>query len=195
MNYVDEINHRNNILKQVREGQKISPQDRLWLSTHRIYNRLLGHPYLNTDMINLQPNKDYNVIVRIEKLVYTRRIIPVITVPGGKGSIVTNARLTRLDGNPPSKKGVKMLGLLLDSQKRETEFTYRSALGIMGVSYECDYFDDKQEIIIRKDSSVGDPYFAMLSENIDNNKKMYRCKIPMREDFEQFSFSVEWRLL
>lgn len=192
MNYEEEVRYRNKILSQVRNGEKITSQDRLWLLTHRIINRTMGYPYLNTDIIHLCPKMNYVVRVKVENLTYPGRIIPVITVPGGKGKIVANTFLLDHNGDVTSKKPVKMLGLLVDLNYNEAEFAYQSSLGLLGVSYECDYFDDKQRIMLRKNSCVGDPNFAMLSEVIADNKILYRCKAPTTDSFESIVFSIEW---
>lgn len=192
MNHEEEMSYRNKILSRIRNGEKIAVEDRLWLVTHRIINRTLGYPYINTDIIHLHPKVNYLIRVKVESLTYPGRIIPVVTVPGGQGSIVANTLLTEHSGNITSKKAVKMLGLLVDLNHNETEISYQSDLGILGVSYECDYFDDKQHIMLRKNSCVGDPNFAMLSEVLADNKLLYRCKAPTNDSFDCFVFSIEW---
>lgn len=191
MNYEEEMRYRKELLSRVRDGKKITPNDRLWLQTHKVINRLLGYPYLNTDIICLQPKVNYLVRVKIETLAYSNRIIPVITVPGGKGKIIPYWLL--LDGKKvETKKPVKMLGLILDLSHNQAEITYQSDLGLLGVSYECDYFDDKQHLMIRQDSNTGNATFAMLSEVLADNKILYRCKVPDTNNFESFAFSIEW---
>ncbi len=194
MNYEEEIEYRRELLSIVRNGGKLLPEERLWLATHRIINRMLGYPYINTDIVQLQPNVNYVVCVKVEKLTYSDRIIPVITVPGGKGTIVTNGYLADYNGNAVSKKMVKMLGVLVDAKHNEVEFAYQSNLGLIGISYECDYFDERQKLIIRKNSCVGDPGYAMLSESLANNKIRYRCKNPVNDSFEEFVFTLEYNI-
>ena len=104
MNYKEEMSYREKILSRVRNGEKITSEDRLWLVTHRIINLTLGYPYLNTDIIHLRPKVNHSICVKIEDLTYPGRIIPVITVPGGKGKLVANMRLTDYNGNISSKK-------------------------------------------------------------------------------------------
>ncbi len=192
MVYKEEIDYRNEILLRVRNGKKISPEERLWLVTHRLINRSLGYPYLNTDIIHLQPKVNYSIRVKVENLTISNRIIPVITIPGGKGKLVANTQLTDHNGNISPRKNVKMLGLLIDMNHCESKLSYQSNLGLLGVSYECDYFDDKQGIMLRKNSCVGDPKFAMLCEFLSDNKILYRCKAPTNDSFESFVFSIEW---
>ena len=192
MHCEEEVSYRNRILLRARNGEKITSEERLWLATHRIINHTLGYPYLNTDIIQLQSQEDYNIRVKVENLTYPGRMIPIITVPGGNGKIVAHTLLTDYKGNKTLKKPVKMLGLLVDNKHNEAEFVYQSNLRLLEVGYECDYFDDKQHIMVRKSSSVGDPNFAMLSEVLADNKILYRCKAPTNDDFESLSFSIEW---
>ena len=55
-------------------------------------------------IIHLHPKVTYVIRVTVEKLTYPGRIIPVITVPGGKGKIVANTLLADYNGNVSSKK-------------------------------------------------------------------------------------------
>ena len=193
MSYEEEIIHREKILSYVRNGKKITAEERLWLATHRIFNRKLGYPYLNTDIINLNAKEVYLLRVKVESKTYSDRIIPVIAVPGGKGRILATNVLDRV-GNLSPTKSIKMLGLLVDLNRNLVEVSYCSDLGLIGVSYECDYFDDKQNIMIRKDSCTGDHNFAMTCEILSDNKRLYRCKSPISDDFECLVFSLEWEL-
>ena len=194
MKIEDEIIYRDEILSRVRNGEKISSDERLWLATHRIINRSLGYPYLNTDIVHLHPNVDYAIRIKIEALAYPNRILPVITVPGGKGGIVPNTLLVDNQRIIPTNKSVKMLGLLIDLNHNETEVIYRSKLGLLGISFECDYYDDKQRILIRKNSGTGDPTFAMIRDVISKNKIVYRCKTPVTNGFDDFVFSIEGKI-
>lgn len=191
MEHEAEIIYRDQILQRVRDGNAITSEERLWLSTHRLYNRMLGYPYLNADVIELNTSKNCIIHVKIEEASYDNRIIPVITVPAGKGKILSEALLTDYKGNVINKP-VKMLGVLLDAGKNEAQFTYQSSLGLLGVSYECDFFDSMQGLLIRKDSGTGDPNFAMICEKLSDRKILYRCKAPGSPNFDSLVFSVEW---
>ncbi len=193
MNLEEEIRFRNNIMKRIRSGEKVSLEERTWLVTHRVFNFDLGPPFLNFDIIQLLPNRKYIVRLRIEKLNYNQRIIPIVVVPGGKGGIFADFPIVDLNGKATTKN-VKMLGLLLDLNRNESTFAYRSEIGLIGICYECDYFDTKQQLNIRKSSNTGAPNFAMLRENISDNKVKYKCKLPFNNNFEDFAFSVEWFL-
>ncbi len=194
MEYELEIEYRNQLLTRVRNGERITPEERLWLVTHRVYNQILGYPYLNTDIIDLQTDKECTVYVKIESISYADRIIPVIGVPGGKGKIISENMVTDYKGNAQYKKPVKMLGLLLNMQHKKTQFLYQSGLGLLGVSYECDYIDKKQNIRMRQNSSTGATNLAMFCERISTNQMLYRCKNPNDSSFDSLVFSVRWEL-
>lgn len=192
MNYDEEIMYRDLILSQARAGKKLTADERFWLVTHPIYNSLLGYPFLNADIVNLESNTCYRIHVKVEDLNYSNSIIPIITVPGGRGKIVTSTTLTNYKGDTIFGKSVKMLALLLDLEHSESGFEYKSDLGLLGVSYQCDYYDDKQQLMIRQSSDTGNGYFAMQRENVGSNKMLYRCKNPINHNFDSLVFSVEW---
>lgn len=192
MNNEKEIKIRQAIMSKAIKGEKMTSEDRLWLASHRMINLKYGFPYLNTDIIHFSENAKYTIYVKVEKLGYTGRIIPVFTVPGGKGKIISRTPLTDYSGKTTLGKPVKMLGLLVDLNNRESEFLYQSELGILQVGYQCDYYDDKQHLMVRKNSSLGDSNFAMTIDALEDNKFFYHCKSPMSDDFESLVFSVKW---
>jgi hypothetical protein len=193
MTYEQEISYRDQILGKASRGEKITTEDRLWLATHRIYNRIKGYPYLNEDIIQISPKTIYHIHVRLEKCTYAGRILPVFVVPSGKGEIIYKKSVCDLKGNVFQEKPVKMLGLFISSQDSKKELTYCSDLGMLGVMFECEYYDEKHKRMIRSTSGSAHHY-AMLSERIAENKIRYRCKPPTTDDFDSYVFSVEWEL-
>ena len=192
MNYDEEMDYRNELLLRARSRKKLTSEEQLWLASHRIINQNLGYPCLNKDIVELEKNVVYSVHVNVERLTYTDRIIPVITVPAGEGEIIAEGNLIDHNKKTTLKKSVKMLGILIDSNHGEMDFLYQSKLGLLGVSYECDFYDELQRLTIRKNSGSPSLDFAMLRENLSENKIMYRCKIPTNDDFDSFVFSLEW---
>lgn len=191
-NYNEQIEHRKAILDRIRRGNRITPDDRLWLATHPIFNRSLGYPYLNADIISLQPNQTFLIRIEVEACSYPSRILPVLTVPGKKGAIIPSKLLMDRSGNLLSRKPVRMLGVLVDGDNQNAEVHYQSAFGLLGISFECEYYDCKQHLTIREDSNTGNPCFAMYCEKCADNKVLYKCKPPGLDNFESFCFSVEW---
>lgn len=193
MTIKEEISYREHILSKGSRGETITAEDRLWLATHRIYNRIKGYPYLNTDIIKISPKKIYDIRISLEKCTYAGRILPIFTVPAGKGKIIYKEPIQNMKGNVLSAKPVKMLGLLIDSQRPKTEFFYCSDLGMLEIRFEFEYYDEQQKLMIRK-TSASAHHCAMLSECLAENKMRYRCKPTVTEDFDSLVFSVEWDL-
>lgn len=192
MTYTEEIEHRKAIMSKIQSGKKITSEERLWLVTHPLYNSQLGYPYLNSDIISLIPDTNYHVKIKIEKNLYSSRILPVISVPGGKGKINTDIPTFNYNGKPSSGKDLKMLALVFEPECNEIEIDYCSGTGKLGISFECEYFDDQQGLIIRKNSNVGDPSFSMIRKSLSENEVLYLCKPPKSDDYESFVFSVTW---
>lgn len=193
MNYTEEIIYREKILSKARKGEKITVEDRFWLATHRSINRNMGYPYLNTDIISFKSNMNYLISIKVEKLEYPYRIIPVVTAPDGKGKIIPiDMTVKDYNGKITNKKAVEVLGLLVDSNRIERKFFYQSSLGLLGISYQCDYFNEKQHIMVRGNSDTGIPNLAMIRENMSDNKIVYSCKSPNDDSFEALVFSIKW---
>lgn len=190
-NYEYEIRYREMLLQKVRNNSKITSDERIWLVTHPVYNQQLGFPFFNVAIENLEPNKWYLVRVKLESTAYDDRIIPIIGVPAGKGKIIADFELRDVRGNVSLGKPVKMLGFELE-QHHMSEVKYLSVLGLLSVEYECDYFDEKQNLYKRQASSTGDPSFAMKKEIINNHLVKYRCKSPIGNSFDAMVFTIEW---
>lgn len=191
-NYEEEIMLREQILQKVRNGIAPTPAERIWAVTHPVYNRKLGFPFFNVAIETLKANKWYLLRVNVESLVYDNRIIPILSAPAGKGQLITNLKLTNMRGDEIQGKPVKVLGLELNLTHREAEVEYRSALGVLSVAYECDYFDVKQNLHKRQSSSTGDPDFAMTKQVVNDHMVRYHCKSPVEDSFNAMTFTIEW---
>ena len=192
MNYIEEINYRNQLLQRKINGGKISPEEKLWLETHPVYNQILGFPYLNRDIIQLKANGYYRVRIGVESRLVSERIHPIISVPGKKGSILVKNELFDCYGNKVAIRPVKVLGVLYNQDSTNAEFIYRSKLGLLEISYQCEFFDERMRCIRRESSNTGNTMFAMLREKIADNKLRYRCKFPNNQDYNSYVFFVEW---
>lgn len=192
MRYKEEIAFRNEILSRIRNGKKITPDERLWLETHRVINQKLGFPYLNTDIIELDLSVTYNIRVRIESCPCCGRYTPIFGVPSGMGWIIANNSVVDYKGELSIGKKVKIFGFLCDSIHCETEFKYKSSLGLLSISYECEYYDEKQNLTIRKASNTGDPRFAMNVEILSQNKNRYSCRVIDSDSSDCLVFTVTW---
>ena len=189
MKYEQEIKKREQILKKIYTGSKVPLEEKEWLALHCAFNRSLGYPYLNEDIIPLVSGEKYHIKIQIEKKEFVGRILPVVEVPLGKGEITTGYTLKDYSGKGVSKP-VKILGCLLEDNRSVEEFLYQSTLGGMRISYECEFFDSQQNVIIRKNSNTCDTRYAMIKKVLLDNKVLYFCKAPMEKTFDGLVFSV-----
>ena len=192
MNVYEQIEHRKKIMNKVSKGERLTFEEREWLVTNSIYNLQLGPPYTNYEIITLPTTSNYNLIIRIERISYEKWIIPIISVPNGKGKIVCDFPVINLNGKNSVGKPIKMVGLENAVINGETCIAYQSNLGLIAVEYQCDYFDEKQNIYVRKSSSTGDYNFAMIKEQLKHNKFLFHCKDP-KSELDALVFTIECR--
>ncbi len=158
-----------------------------WLKTHRSYNLLLGYPYLLTDIICLEPNRQYSVCVENFSQ-YPTTIDPFFAVSYGKGSIVAEGVVR--DRRGKKSLGKKIRNLTLMDGYDTYRFTFSSELGLLSVDYGCWVYDVNQKMNMYRNTYYGG-YCAMLREQ-EGNKYIYRCKYPGKEWFEPCSFTLEF---
>lgn len=192
MRVAQEKKYRNFLISKAQKGQKLSIEERQWLLTNPIYNSILDFPYTNMDIIKMEVGTIYKITIKIINCEYENQIIPIVSAPAGKGVITTNFDIYDISRNQNYKNGVKMLGIEFDRTNIMKEFMYKSDLGLMSVYYECEYFDFKQNIYIRKSSLSGDANYAMIREDISENEVMFMCKSPVDNSFSALTFSVAW---
>ena len=192
MNHDEEIEYRNSLMSRLYKGEKISSEERLWLHTHSIYHWKMGYPYLKADVLSLKAKQMYRFHVTVEKLTYEKRIIPIISVPVGKGSIYTDFAIMDSYGNDKSGNPVRILGITINKEYQKTSFLYRSNTGLVMVTYACDYYDEKHQRLLSDTSDSGSSRLAMLKEIVSENKVRYQCKSPISDSFDSLAFSVTW---
>ena len=195
MNHLEEIEHRKALMARIYKHEKLSPDERLWLKTHPVYDWHLGYPYLKADILSLEPKRPYRIHIRIEHLTYEKQIFPIICVPTGKGAIHTEFPIKDFYGNSKLGKPVKALGLTVDKVRQSTSVRCHADIGLLMVTYMCYYYDEKHQMILADTSDSGSVRLAMLKEVISENKVLYRCKSPISDSFGSLVFTVEWEPL
>ena len=191
--YQKEIEQRDLILNKVRNNIKISPDERMWLLTHSVYNQKWGVDAFNISVEHIEPNKWFLVKVRVESLSYDKRIIPILsTMPAKKRQIVAGFEVRTYDGDLVENKKIKAIGFEIKDDICEYEVEIFSDLGLFSVQYECDYFDLKQKINKREASGTGNSYLAMRRQKLDKNTVKYYCKSPNKDSFDALVFTVHW---
>lgn len=188
MKYRDEILYRKKIFDKVYNGEKLSKQEREWLVTHKVYNEILGYPFLCVDVLEIE--KKCSINIKLEECNHTNRIAPVLGVPLGKGKLMTDFDTFDRKGEKTSKP-IKMLSLEF-GEKKAFDIECYSSLGLLTVLYQCDYYDDKMKIFKRESSSGANLSFAMIEEKIGDNKYRFRCKSPVEDNFDALVFVIEF---
>lgn len=188
----EEIKYRESLIDKACKGIRVTPEESIWLLSHPVYNSLLGYPYYNTVIEKLKPNTRYIITIAIESVLYSKKFFPIISVPTGKGKIITDFSIVDFYNNE-KKSGtpVKMLCLELEPNEEE-KIKYISDLGLLSIEYECECFDNVLNINSTQSSGNGTPDFAMIREVINDHKVRYNCKSPDNDSFDALIFTVEW---
>lgn len=187
----EEIKIREYIIQKAHKGEKITAEERLWLQTHSVYNWKLDYPYYNVVIENIEPSKWYKLKIIIESINYDNYLRYALHIHDKEGKIIGDGIITDINGNITKKKFVKML--VFDVNPNETNEVYiYSSIGALSIVYGCDYYDPLVKLHKRELSSTWNPNFAMVREEIKDNKVRYRCKSPLSDSFDALVFTVEW---
>ena len=177
--------------EQIMNKDKITKEDRLWLITHSLYNWKLGYPYYNDVIENIEPSKWYKLKMIVEAINYDNYLRYALHIHDKEGKIIGDGIITDINGNVTKKKFVKML--VFDVNPNETNEVYiYSSIGALSIVYGCDYYDPLVKLHKRELSSTWNPNFAMIREEIEDNKVRYRCKSPLSDSFDALVFTAEW---
>ena len=113
-----EVEQREKIKQKAYNGIKTSPEERLWLQTHSVYNwRIIGDDIFNQVVERTIPEgKWLKISLKVESVSYERRIVPQIIAPGRKGKIIYDCELIDLRGRvKPPKTPIMWLTLDFES--------------------------------------------------------------------------------
>ena len=183
---------RNEILKKVKSGAKISKEERFFLETTPAYNSVLGYPYLLKDVVNINSSDEVSLSVVVESISYDEKIIPVISVPAQKGMISTSFELFNYKGELSKDNKTKVLGVDLSDEHKSTVVQYKSDLSLLAVNYECWCYNMILKKTLPESSMCGKTNYAMSKEVVSENKIRYFCKSPDSDSFDAMVFYVEW---
>ena len=189
--YEEELKIREEIMNKIFDGEKITKEERLWLVTHSLYNWKLGYPYYNDVIETIEPSKWYKLKIIIESINYDNYLRYALHIHDKEGKIIGDGIITDINGNITKKKFVKML--VFDANQNEINEVYiYSSIGKISFLYGCDFYDEKVNLHKRELSSNGDARFAIIREEIKDNKVRYRCKSPLSDSFDALVFTAEW---
>lgn len=189
--YKNELAQRQAIMDKIRNGNSIDTKERTWLMTHSLYNTFYGIDAYNISIEKVPLNRTLKLSIVIESCSYSGRIIPIISVPAAQGNIFTTMNLRDYDGHNTNKP-IKMLGIEIVNNIQLYKLEYISELGLLGVHYGCDYYDEKLKLCKRESSSTGNPNLAMKKEILDEQAIRYYCKSPLTNAFDALVFRLSW---
>ena len=176
MTYEEEIRYREELFIKIRNKIKLTPEERLWMETHPVYNSSLGYPFLKIAIETLAANKWYTLKVKLESIAYEEKIAPIIYVPASKGKILTDFAVFDFYGKESRGKPIQMLECEL-AQQEEMKVKYLSELGLLSVHYKCGYYDLQQKLYVIASSMGANISFAMVREPVNDQTVRYRCKL------------------
>ncbi len=191
MTFQEEISYREELLRKGAESIKLTPEERLWLVTHSVYNRRFGYPFYASSIETLKPKQWYTLIVNVETIKHNDEIQPIILVPDKNGEIKVDFDLLDRNGNPTNRKSVKLLAFNMPAGEN-SKVKYRSQMGLLGVKYYVSYYDEATRLYKGTTSSAADYICAMKREIVNDHKIRYYCKSPISDSFEAMIFTVEW---
>ena len=183
------IVYRKALINRAVAGQKLTKDERAWLATNPIYNDKLGYPYLNMDIIQIKPQTDYTLHIKLLSCPSETRGLPIVGIPLGVGFIQASGAIKGPDGKTFFRKKVKLLGVEVDDLHRETTLLLHSESGLLSIAYECEYLLENSSIVVRKSSSSGDPRYAMRRTD-ENGSYIYQCKQPDSGNMNALTFSI-----
>ena len=61
MEIQEAIAYRKTLINRAVAGQKLTKNERAWLTSNPIYNDAFGYPYLNVDILQIRPRTDYTL--------------------------------------------------------------------------------------------------------------------------------------
>lgn len=183
------IAYRKTLINRAVAGQKLTKNERAWLTSNPIYNDAFGYPYLNVDILQIRPRTDYTLHIKLLSCPNETRGLPFVGIPLGDGFIQASGAIKDLDGKTFFHKKVKLLGVEVDNLHRESTLLIRSALGLLSIAYEYDYKLEGSPVIVRKSSSSGDLRYAMRRID-ESGSYIYQCKQPDSDNMNALTFSI-----
>lgn len=191
MDYIKDIEYRKQLLEKRSFGQQLTKEERFWLVTNPVFNRWYGYPFYNKDVLNLKLDILYSIHIKIIELTDRTPVTITLGVSGNKGELISEEFLLDIDGNETKKKTTKVLRFNLENKKTDYYVNFKSKLGLLDISYGCDYYDDNVKLFKTESSSTGNPSFAMMKEIISEGKVQYKCKHPNSDTYDMLVFEIE----
>lgn len=111
------IDRYNQLVARIHAEEKLSSDERNWLSNHPIESMRYGTPWILSDFIPLEPGKEHTLVIQCLGAHPEHPIVPTLTIPFEKGGYV---QLAGVVGANINTKGMK----------RSTKLSFRMVTGI-----------------------------------------------------------------
>lgn len=165
-NYEYDIQKRKEIS---RKAPKLTKEERLWCMTHRTYNHKFGYPFITKDIIELKPNKTYNIIITMISKNYKSYIHPVFSVAVKPGYILYGDReVEDRYGNKSIGKKIRTLCLEIKEEQYVTDFTFNAELGLLEVVYIVTFYSKSKVYTTTTSGALAN--LSMLREDVSENE-------------------------
>lgn len=190
--FIDNIEKRNKIYELAAKG-KATKNDREWLVTNPYYNEN-GPQYYHYDVINIVPNKWYDMTINSIDKLKDCFLEMVISIPMGKGEICADFTVLDFYGKEKPCKNITMLGM--DNQSdNKNHIRIMSNIGLIGIEYKIMLFNRAANRYMPI-SSGNSKLLFMKKEILADNSINYYCKsdesgrLPSNTDFEKYGFNI-----
>ena len=196
MDFKKNIEYRRTLTQKVFEGKKLTDAEKQWLNSNPMFNETFELPCYQRDSISISENLKTNMVITVlsrgDKTKIYRPVISVI----GNGAIKVQGELFNSSGEKVDYKETRMLIPLLDENRMSTCVTVISKSGLIGIAYQCEYFDERMQMQACEISDGAKITYAMKKEVVSKNEFIYNCKNPtIKNDestqFDAFVFSVK----
>ncbi len=190
--FIDNIEKRNKIYELASEG-KATKNDREWLVTNPYYNEN-GPQYYHYDVINIVPNKWYDMTISSIDKLKDCFLEMVISIPMEKGEIRADFTVLDFYGKEKPCKNITMLGI--DNQSdNKNHIRIMSNIGLIGIEYNIMLFNKAMNRNMPI-SSGNSKLLFMKKEILSDDSVNYYCKsnessdLPSNTDFEKHGFNI-----
>lgn len=178
----------NKLVTRIHAGEMLSIEERVWLSDHPIESVRYGTPWVLTDMIVLDPAREYTLVIQCLAAYPEHPIVPTLTIPFEKGGYI---QLTGVVGAKTDTKGMKQSTKLSFRMLTGITATARcvSDTGLLMVSYQGWVPDSKPFPLWYE--TISCDRFAMKKTVLSENAIQYSCCGADGTE-EAFGFIVNW---
>ncbi len=176
------------LIHKLNNGEKLSNDERDWLSSHPIESNAYKYPWIIGDMISLGSDTTYAVTIKCNHFKQEHPIVPTLSIPFGKEGYIQLAGIAGVDRN-------------VKTEKKSTKLSFRmiggitaiarcvSESGLLMVSYQGWVPDAKPFPLWYE--SINCERFAMKKTVLSDNMVQYECRGADGTE-NAFSFTVNW---